>query len=83
MIRWKIYQNKDRSWKYRIDYNESAQIAWLSGAINSRPTVCYEELPIERRRVKYLQDKLLDIVIHLDDLNKRFRIVAAKELLGL
>ena len=83
MIRWKIYQDKDHSWKYRIDYKASPRITQMSGGSLWAPVFCYEELPIERRRVKSLQDKLLDIVIHLDDLTKRFRTQAAKELLDI
>ena len=83
MISWKIYQDKDISWKYRIDYNDSPRITQMSGGSMWNPLSCYEEMPIEKRRVKYLQEKLLDTIIHLEVLTKRFESVAARELLDL
>jgi hypothetical protein len=42
---------------------------------------CFEKSFIEYRRVKYLQDKLLDVVIHLEELEKRKKLINSEYLL--
>jgi len=78
MITWEIYLENYR-WRYKIKYNESSVISLMSGGFGP----CFEKSFIEYRRVKYLQDKLLDVVIHLEELEKRYCIQAARELLGI
>jgi len=82
MIRWKFYKENDK-WRQDIIYQPSAAMAVIAGgvgAFSSKPVV--QKGAIDRRRIKFVITRLMDVVENYDYL---FKIVndaqAVKEMI--